>query len=77
MGNTTNLVQELLLDPARHHRYFRMSAEEIETLLSFVGPDLTKQTTNYRTPIEPKQRLAVTLRLVIGKGCIVQVGAWM
>uniref|UniRef100_A0A674DMB6 DDE Tnp4 domain-containing protein n=1 Tax=Salmo trutta TaxID=8032 RepID=A0A674DMB6_SALTR len=27
-----------------------MSAEEMETLLSFVGPDLTKQTTNYRTP---------------------------
>uniref|UniRef100_A0A8C7RYK1 DDE Tnp4 domain-containing protein n=1 Tax=Oncorhynchus mykiss TaxID=8022 RepID=A0A8C7RYK1_ONCMY len=58
------LRRELLLDPARHHRYFRMSAEEIETLLSFVGPDLTKQTTNYRTPIEPKQRLAVTLRLL-------------
>uniref|UniRef100_A0A674BYN6 DDE Tnp4 domain-containing protein n=1 Tax=Salmo trutta TaxID=8032 RepID=A0A674BYN6_SALTR len=55
-------IKELLLDPARHHRYFRMSAEQIETLLSFVGPDLTKQTTNYRTPIEPKQRLAVTLR---------------
>ncbi|CDQ60090.1 unnamed protein product [Oncorhynchus mykiss] len=34
----------------------------METLLSFVSPDLTKQTTNYRTPIEPKQRLAVTLR---------------
>nr|XP_046167290.1 ubiquitin carboxyl-terminal hydrolase 37-like [Oncorhynchus gorbuscha] len=39
-----------------------MSAEEMETLLFFVGTDLTKQTTNYRTPIEPKQRLAVTLR---------------
>uniref|UniRef100_A0A8C7E007 DDE Tnp4 domain-containing protein n=1 Tax=Oncorhynchus kisutch TaxID=8019 RepID=A0A8C7E007_ONCKI len=34
------VVQELLLDPARHHRYFQMSAEEMETLLSFVG--LTK-----------------------------------
>uniref|UniRef100_A0A8C7M1F1 DDE Tnp4 domain-containing protein n=1 Tax=Oncorhynchus kisutch TaxID=8019 RepID=A0A8C7M1F1_ONCKI len=64
------VVQELLLDPARHHRYFQMSAEEMETLLSFVGPDLTKQMTNYWTPKEPKQRLAVTLRLVIGKDSI-------
>nr|XP_046189667.1 ubiquitin carboxyl-terminal hydrolase 37-like [Oncorhynchus gorbuscha] len=45
-----------------------MSAEEMETLLFFVGPDLTKQTTNYRTPIEPKQRLAVTLRTTLSQG---------
>uniref|UniRef100_A0AAZ3NVY9 DDE Tnp4 domain-containing protein n=1 Tax=Oncorhynchus tshawytscha TaxID=74940 RepID=A0AAZ3NVY9_ONCTS len=39
-GQYYQVVQELLLDPGRHHRYFRMSAEEMETLLSFVG--LTK-----------------------------------
>uniref|UniRef100_A0A8C7MHU4 Zgc:194221 n=1 Tax=Oncorhynchus kisutch TaxID=8019 RepID=A0A8C7MHU4_ONCKI len=36
-GQYYHLVQELLLDPARHHRYFRISAEEMETLLSFVA----------------------------------------
>ncbi|KAK7896163.1 hypothetical protein WMY93_021488 [Mugilogobius chulae] len=39
-----------------------MSAEKMDELLSIVGPDLTRQTTNYRASIEPKQRLAVALR---------------
>ncbi|RXN39369.1 nuclease HARBI1 [Labeo rohita] len=34
----------------------------MEEILSIVGPDLTSQTTNFRDPIEPKQRLAITLR---------------
>uniref|UniRef100_A0A8C5E829 DDE Tnp4 domain-containing protein n=1 Tax=Gouania willdenowi TaxID=441366 RepID=A0A8C5E829_GOUWI len=42
-----NLVAELRLDSQRHHRYFRMNAEQMNELLSF---------------IEPKQRLAVALR---------------
>ncbi|KAK1893587.1 Protein ANTAGONIST OF LIKE HETEROCHROMATIN PROTEIN 1 [Dissostichus eleginoides] len=31
-------------------------------LLSLLGPELTRQSTNYRAAIEPKQRLAVALR---------------
>lgn len=57
-----HLVAELSLDRDRHHKYFRMSAEKMDHLLSLIGPDLTTQRTNFREPIEPKQRLAVTLR---------------
>ncbi|KAL7376912.1 hypothetical protein ABVT39_018301 [Epinephelus coioides] len=38
-----------------------MSAEQMDHLLSLIGPDLTTQVTNYRQPIQAKQRLAVTL----------------
>lgn len=61
-GDFHNLVAELRLDSQRHHRYFRMSAEQMDHLLSIIGPELTKQSTNFRAPIEPKQRLAVALR---------------
>uniref|UniRef100_A0A8C9XKI1 DDE Tnp4 domain-containing protein n=1 Tax=Sander lucioperca TaxID=283035 RepID=A0A8C9XKI1_SANLU len=56
------LVAELRLDNQRHHQYFRMSAEKMHELLSVIGPELTRQNTNYRSAIEPKQRLAVGLR---------------
>ena len=55
-----NLVQELQADPERHRKYFRMSATEMDQILSIIGPDITKMETNYRRPIE--QKLAVTLR---------------
>ena len=61
-GDFHNLVAELRLDSQRHHQYFRMSAEQMDKLLSFIGPEVTRQTTNYRSAIEPKQRLAVALR---------------
>lgn len=61
-GDFHNLLAELRLDSQRHHRYFRMSAEKMDELLSIIGPDLTRQSNNYRASIEPKQRLAVALR---------------
>uniref|UniRef100_A0A3Q2CGQ6 DDE Tnp4 domain-containing protein n=1 Tax=Cyprinodon variegatus TaxID=28743 RepID=A0A3Q2CGQ6_CYPVA len=61
-GDFNNLVAELQLDSQRHHRYFRMSAEQMEHILSIIGPELTRQDTNYRAAIEPKQRLVVALR---------------
>ncbi|KAK7149295.1 hypothetical protein R3I94_008810 [Phoxinus phoxinus] len=39
-----------------------MSSTDMENVLSYVGKDLRKQTTSYRVPVEPQQRLAVTLR---------------
>ncbi|KAK7916408.1 hypothetical protein WMY93_012169 [Mugilogobius chulae] len=57
-----NLVAELQLDPQRHHNYFRMSAQQMDQLLSIIGPEITRQSTNYRDAIEPKQRLAVAIR---------------
>uniref|UniRef100_A0A8C6NS72 DDE Tnp4 domain-containing protein n=1 Tax=Nothobranchius furzeri TaxID=105023 RepID=A0A8C6NS72_NOTFU len=47
-----------------HMKYFRMSAEQMDHILSLIGPDLTKQNTNFRESIEAKQRLAVTLRFL-------------
>ncbi|KAL2087971.1 hypothetical protein ACEWY4_016799 [Coilia grayii] len=35
---------------------------QLEEVLSFVGPDITKQHTNFREPIEAKQRLTITIR---------------
>ncbi|KAK7938873.1 hypothetical protein WMY93_002199 [Mugilogobius chulae] len=61
-GDFYHLVQELRLDSERHHKYFRMSAEQMDELLGMVGPDIRRQCTSYRAAIEPKQRLAVALR---------------
>uniref|UniRef100_A0A8C1MDJ0 DDE Tnp4 domain-containing protein n=1 Tax=Cyprinus carpio TaxID=7962 RepID=A0A8C1MDJ0_CYPCA len=55
------LVAELRLDRDRHLKYFRMSAEQMDHILSLIGGHLSRQTTNYRQSIQPKQRLAVTL----------------
>ncbi|KAK7938591.1 hypothetical protein WMY93_001917 [Mugilogobius chulae] len=61
-GAYYHLVAELQLYPEKHHDYFRMSAEKMEELLSIVGPEIQRLDTNYRKSIEPKQRLAVTIR---------------
>ncbi|XP_054589902.2 uncharacterized protein [Nothobranchius furzeri] len=61
-GDFHHLVEELRLDSQRHHQYFRMSAAQLDNILSIIGPELTRQSTNYRAPIEPKQRLAVAVR---------------
>ena len=45
-----------------NHSYFRMSAAQMEDLLSIVGEDLRGPGTNYRASIEPKQKLAVAIR---------------
>ncbi len=61
-GAYYHLVAELSLDPDRHLTYFRMSCEQMDHILSLIGEHLKRQTTTYRQSIEPKQRLAVTLR---------------
>ncbi|KAF0294198.1 Protein ALP1-like [Amphibalanus amphitrite] len=62
-GEFYHLVQELrLLDPDRHQTYFRMSRDSFDLILSKIGPMITRQHTNFREPIEPAQRLAITLR---------------
>lgn len=61
-GAYHNLVQELALDSERHQRYFRMTPGQMDEILNIIGPDITRQHTNFRQPIEARQRLAVTLR---------------
>ncbi|KAF3851383.1 hypothetical protein F7725_013155 [Dissostichus mawsoni] len=64
LGPVQNKILTLRLDSQRHHKYFRMSAEQMDELLSLLGPELTRQCTNFRAAIEPKQRMAVALRLL-------------
>ncbi|KAI7789400.1 putative zinc finger BED domain-containing protein 1-like [Triplophysa rosa] len=62
-GAYYHLVAELHLDSDRHLNYFRMTANQMDHILSLIAANQTRQTTNYRMGIEPKQRLAVTLRI--------------
>ena len=56
-------MQELrTVDPDRYHTYFRMSREPFDLLPAKIGPSITRQRTNFREPIDPAQRLVVTLR---------------
>uniref|UniRef100_UPI0037E82BD5 uncharacterized protein isoform X2 n=1 Tax=Semicossyphus pulcher TaxID=241346 RepID=UPI0037E82BD5 len=64
LGAFHHLVAELFLGRDCHLKYFRMSPEKMYHLLSLIGPDLTPQTTNFRESIQPKQRLAVSLRFL-------------
>ena len=43
------------------HRHVRMSPERFEHLLQLVGPNITKQNTQFRTAISAEERLIVTL----------------
>lgn len=45
-GAFHHLVAELRLDRERHHMFFRMSAEQMDELLSIIGPELHWQS-NY------------------------------
>lgn len=54
-------LQQLHLEDIRFQNYFRMSATQLEDLLSIVGPRLQKQDV-IREAITPSERLAVTLR---------------
>ncbi len=65
LGEFHRLVQELRLDQQRFLQYFRMSPEAFDNLLHIVGPHIRKQTTNYRKPISPEQRLAICLRYFV------------
>uniref|UniRef100_A0A8C6T222 DDE Tnp4 domain-containing protein n=1 Tax=Neogobius melanostomus TaxID=47308 RepID=A0A8C6T222_9GOBI len=63
-GAYYHLVAELQLHPEKHFQYFRMSAVQMEDLLSIIGPTIRRQETNFRKSISPRQRLAVTIRFL-------------
>ena len=62
LGEYHRLVQELRLDNERFYRYFRMSSEKFDLLLSKVGPKIQRKGSNFQSPLCPSQRLAITLR---------------
>ena len=60
-GGSFNLVRETVLaDKEMFFRYMRMTPLSFEHFLSLVAAKIAKQTTNYREPIPPQQRLSVT-----------------
>ena len=55
------------LAPTHHEQYktmLRMDEEMFDEILERLRPHITKQTTNFREPIEPGLRLAITLRFL-------------
>ncbi|XP_064635780.1 uncharacterized protein LOC135492963 [Lineus longissimus] len=61
-GDFNNLVREMELgDHTYFFKYLRLTPPLLEELLQLVGPSLQHHHTN-RTPIDPKQRLVLTLR---------------
>lgn len=64
-GAFENLVQEMRTsDREAHFRFFRMSPERFDHLLSLVSPLISKEDTNFRKSISAGERLALTLRFL-------------
>ena len=63
-GAMSNLHEELLLDGARFRTFYRLTIDQFSMLLDMVKDEITKQDTTLRPALQPKLKLAVTLRLV-------------
>jgi hypothetical protein len=62
LGEFMGLIMELRKDDRRFTTYFRMKVEHFDLLLSKIKDRITKKNTNYRSPLQPELRLAITLR---------------
>ena len=49
----------------RFFELYRMTVAQFDELLYIVGPRILKQETNFRRPLSPEERLAITIRYVI------------
>ena len=47
-----------------YFRFFRMSPQRFDHLLTLVGPRIRKNDTNFKEAIPPAERLAITLRFL-------------
>ncbi|XP_022160163.1 uncharacterized protein LOC111026394 [Myzus persicae] len=61
-GEYCTLMPELRKDPERFHIYFRMTPECFDQILGWIIDDIQKMPTNFRNPIPPSERLAISLR---------------
>ena len=56
------LINEMrLVDHERFYRYFHMTPQRFDSLLSIVGPLLSCQTTLMRSPVSAGERLTVRI----------------
>lgn len=62
-GNWEHLIQELrLYDYETYFNFMRMTPQTFEEILSLIGSQLMRQTTNCREPICAEARLSLTIR---------------
>lgn len=59
-GEFYHLFPDLVADDVKFFKYFRMSLIKFNEIVQLLN--LQKQVTNYRKPIPPEERLAVTLK---------------
>ena len=70
------LVKEMILyDREYFFRCFRMTSSTYEQLLKWVAPIIQKKVTKMRQPIEPSERLCVTLRYCVTGDAHVTIAA--
>jgi len=63
LGHYNQLMVELRReDPASFQNFLRIQPEMFDELLARVGPRITKHDTNYRKALDPRTKLAATLR---------------
>ncbi|KAF9417224.1 hypothetical protein HW555_005626, partial [Spodoptera exigua] len=67
-GQHKLLFEELKCYPDKFFKYFRMSVNSFNELLSVLHDDLKHQDTRMRKSISPTERLAITLRY-LATGC--------
>lgn len=61
-GEYHHLMPQLRQDEQKFKEYFRMDTSTFDYLLDTCSGELLKETTNFRKPITPEERLVVTLR---------------
>ena len=66
-GEYHHLFRHIMSDDEKCIAYLRMNKETFKTLLNHVGPAIVKETTNFRKPISPEERLVITLTLILFK----------
>ncbi|KAL4088886.1 hypothetical protein QTP88_023970 [Uroleucon formosanum] len=62
LGEFNHLMPQLRNDAKRFFIYFRMTSNCFDEILNFINEDIRKETTHFRVPIPPPERLAIALR---------------
>ncbi|MED6240301.1 hypothetical protein ATANTOWER_018998 [Ataeniobius toweri] len=63
-GEFHHLLQELRAEEDRFQRYFRLSPDQFDNLLTRISARISYQDTNYRRSISTEERLSICIRLV-------------
>ncbi|VVC99118.1 unnamed protein product, partial [Leptidea sinapis] len=61
-GEFYNLYEKMRLYPTKFFEYTRMPISTFDYILSKISDKITKEDTNFRKSISPKEKLFITLR---------------